>query len=130
MHSAALPALAPTPRLHIHLCIAIASLPATPELLPACDGSRTTRFSPCSPRKGSHRVSDRPNPLQSRPESVFPIPSFLYFSFLHRSPETRHNPYSRVLAGQDLSMRWAPGLGRIRKSPCNHRTGGGINSMV
>src|SRR5437867_1604442 len=79
MHSAALPALAPTPRLHIHLCIAIAGLPATPELLPACDGSRTARFSPCSPRKGSHRVSDRPNPLRSKPESVFPIPSFLYF---------------------------------------------------
>src|SRR5207249_5994676 len=38
-----------------------------------------------------------------------------------RSPETRRNPYSRVLEGQHLSMRLAPSSDRTRKSPRNHR---------
>ena len=37
-----------------------------------------------------------------------------------RLPETRRNPYSRVLAGQHLSMRLVSSSGRIRKSPRNH----------
>src|SRR6267378_4707761 len=41
-----------------------------------------------------------------------------------RSPETRRNPYSRVLEGQHLSMRLASSSGRIRKSPRNHRVVG------
>src|SRR6266545_437996 len=41
-----------------------------------------------------------------------------------RSPETRLNPYSRVLEGQHLSMRLASSSGRIRKSPRNHRVVG------
>src|SRR5437870_1973116 len=41
-----------------------------------------------------------------------------------RSPETRRNPYSRVLEGQHLSMRLASSSDRIRKSPRNHRVVG------
>src|SRR5262250_1371497 len=41
-----------------------------------------------------------------------------------RSPETRRNPYSRVLEGQHLSMHLASSSGRIRKSPLNHRVVG------
>jgi hypothetical protein len=41
-----------------------------------------------------------------------------------RLPETRRNPYSRVLEGQHLSMRLAPSSGRVRKSPPNHRVVG------
>src|ERR1043166_984458 len=40
------------------------------------------------------------------------------------APETRRNPYSRVLEGQHLSMRLASSSGRIRKSPRNHRVVG------
>src|SRR6266700_3958574 len=90
MHSAALPALAPTPRPHIHLVCGLLLEQKNHELLPACDGSRTALFSPFSPRKGSHRVSDRPNPLQSKPESVFPIPSFLYFSLSFFTARQKH----------------------------------------
>src|SRR3954468_8894692 len=46
------------------------------------------------------------------------------FILLIRSPETRRNPYSRVLQGQHLSMRLAPSSGRIRKSPFNRRVVG------
>jgi hypothetical protein len=41
-----------------------------------------------------------------------------------RLPETRRNPYSRVLEGQHLSMRLASSSGRVRKSPPNHRVVG------
>src|SRR5438105_7525175 len=46
------------------------------------------------------------------------------FILLIRSPETPRNPYSRVLEGQHLSMRFASSSGRIRKSPFNHRVVG------
>ena len=66
-------------------------------------------------------------PIQSDPHPNLFF-HFLLFQFLflllHRSPETRHNPYSRVLVGQHLSMRLVPGLGRIRKSPRNHHVVG------
>src|SRR5215471_6139963 len=46
------------------------------------------------------------------------------FILLTRSPETRRNPYSRVLEGQHLSMRLASSSGRTRKSPRNHHVVG------
>src|SRR5215831_15276283 len=66
-------------------------------------------------------------PIQARIRFSSSFSSSSFFSnfiLLTRSPETRCNPYSRVLEGQHLSMHLASSSGRIRKSPLNHRVVG------
>src|SRR4030095_12717587 len=65
-------------------------------------------------------------PIDSDPRAVSFSRSFSSNFFMPpvRLPETRRNPYSRVLEGQHLSMRLASSSGRIRKSPRNHRVVG------
>src|SRR5262245_23062013 len=78
----------------------------------------------CFPVATSYRLtscfsSAQSIPIQARIDLSSSFSS--NFTLLTSSPDTPRNPYSRVLEGQHLSMRFASGSGRIRKSPRNHR---------
>src|SRR5215471_10476366 len=81
----------------------------------------------CFPVATSYRLASCFSSAQSIPIQArigFSSSFSSNFILLIRSPETRRNPYSRVLEGQHLSMRLASSSGRIRKSPRNHRVVG------
>src|SRR4030095_1587827 len=82
----------------------------------------------CFPLATSYTLTSCFSSAQSIPiHARIPLSSSFSSNFFMppvRLPETRRNPYSRVLEGQHLSMRLAPSSSRIRKSPRNHRVVG------
>src|SRR5215467_4985958 len=82
----------------------------------------------CLPVATSYRLTSCFSSAQSIPiQARIAFSSSFSSNFIspnRAAPETRRNPYSRVLEGQHLSMRLASSTGRIRKSPRNHRVVG------
>src|SRR5436190_19281832 len=95
----------------------------------SCNASGLWRIvnASCFPVATSYRLTSCFSSAQSIPIHArigFSSSFSSNFILLTRSPETRRNPYSRVLEGQHLSMRFASSSSRIRTSPRNHRVVG------
>src|SRR5262249_13830452 len=74
---------------------------------------------PSRPHTGSCFSSAQSIPIQARIafSSSF---SSNFISPNRAAPETRRNPYSRVLEGPHLSMRFASSFGPLRNAPLTH----------